>query len=196
MSIKNWMVDDFFDTLLSWKNEMLALRAILLETNLIEERKWGQPCYTYKNKNIVILGHFKQCVTVSFFKGILLKDPYHILSSPGENSRSVRMLKFTTVDEIMTCKSIILEYIDEVKMIEDQGLKIESPKQKNPNDYPDELKDYFRKLPSFEEAFSRLTPGRKRAYLMFFNGAKQSQTRINRISKYIDKIIDGKGLNE
>jgi len=196
MGEKNWKIDDFFDTLLSWNKEMEALREILLTTDLFEDRKWGQPCYTHNGKVVAVLGHFKNYVTVSFHKGALMKDPYKVLAAPGENSRAVRMFKFDNLKDIEDHKNMILEYIDEAKKIEDKGLKIEPPKQTKLEDYPEELKDMFKEAPEFEIAFENLTPGRRRAYLMFFNAAKQSQTKINRIEKYMDKIFEGKGMND
>ncbi len=196
MSKKNWKIDDFFDTLLVWKKELLALRDIILQTELTEERKWGQPCYTYKEQNILILAHFKNYVAVSFIKGQLLNDPNHFLSSPGRNSNSVKLFKFETLTEIEKHRDDILDFVKQATQIEDLGLKVDKPKTPDKNDYPIELKEMFRDNPSFEEAFMNLTPGRKRSYLIFIDGAKQSQTKINRILKYMDKIYAGKGLNE
>ncbi|MGE4320547.1 MAG: YdeI family protein [Acholeplasmataceae bacterium] len=168
---------------------------MLLTTQLFEDRKWGQPCYTLDDKNIVIIGAFKNYVTLSFHKGTLMKDSYKVLVSPGENSRAVKFYKFTTVEEIKQAKPIILEYIDEAIEIEKKGMKI-PPIKPNSEPYPDELKDMFKEMPEFEQAFESLTPGRRRAYLMFFNAAKQSQTKINRIEKYMDLIFEGKGMND
>ena len=195
MGDRNWKVDDIISTTINFKSEMIALREILLTTNLFEDRKWGQPCYTYNDKNIVIIGAFKNYVTLSFHKGSLLSDPHKVLMSPGKNSRFVKFYRFTSVEDIIEAKPIILEYINEAIEVEKKGLKIEPPK---PDDqpYPDELLSMFREAPDFREAFGKLTPGRRRAYLMFFNAAKQSQTKINRIEKYIDKIFDGKGMND
>ncbi len=195
MGEKNWKVDDLIDNTLKFKDEVIALRELLLTTQLFEDRKWGQPCYTLDDKNIVIIGAFKNYVTLSFHKGTLMKDPYKVLVSPGENSRAVKFYKFTTVEEIKQAKPIILEYINEAIEIEKKGLKIE-PIKPNSEPYPDELKDMFKEMPEFEQAFESLTPGRRRAYLMFFNAAKQSQTKINRIEKYMDLIFEGKGMND
>ncbi len=195
MGEKNWKVDDLIDNTLKFKDEVIALRDILLTTQLFEDRKWGQPCYTLDDKNIVIIGAFKNYVTLSFHKGTLMKDPHKVLVSPGENSRAVKFYKFTTVEEIKQAKPIILEYINEAIEIEKKGLKIE-PIKPNSEPYPNELKDMFKEMPEFEQAFESLTPGRRRAYLMFFNAAKQSQTKINRIEKYMDLIFEGKGMND
>ncbi|QWB95920.1 DUF1801 domain-containing protein [Mycoplasmatota bacterium] len=194
MSEKNWKIDDYMDTLLIWKPELMLLREILLTQDLIEERKWGQPCYLYKNTIIVALGTFKKHATLSFFKGALLKDPYHLLASPGKNSRHTKYFKFTSVDQIKEHREHIISYLTEAKSLEDKGIKIAPPKEIKIEDYPQELLDYFHELPDFKEAFQNLTPGRRRAYIMFFNAAKQSKTKIARIEKYMDHIFEKKRI--
>jgi uncharacterized protein YdeI (YjbR/CyaY-like superfamily) len=196
MTEKNWKIDDFIDTLLIWKPEMKVLREIMLSQDLIEERKWGQPCYMYKNKNLIALGAFKKHIAIIFFKGTLLKDELNLLVSPGENSRYTKFFKFTSIDQIEKQKENILSYIDEAKSLEDKGVKIAPAKKVSLDDYPQELLDYFHEMPEFKEAFENLTPGRRRAYILFFNAAKQSKTRINRIEKYMNHIFEHKGLNE
>ena len=195
MGEKNWKVDDLINSMTNFKKEAIALRNILLTTNLIEDRKWGQPCYTYHDKNVVIIGTFKNYITLSFLKGVLLEDPYKVLISPGKNSRSVKFYKFTSLTDINNSKNIILSYIQEAITIEDKGLEIK-PADPDEQPYPQELIKIFIELPLFKDAFEKLTPGRRRAYLMFFNSAKQSQTIINRIEKYMDAIFNGKGMNE
>ncbi|MFA6800594.1 MAG: DUF1801 domain-containing protein [Acholeplasmataceae bacterium] len=195
MKEKNWKVDDLIDCMTNYKNEAIALRDILLTTNLVEDRKWGQPCYTYHDKNVVMIGIFKNYIALSFLKGVLLKDSHKVLVSPGKNSKSVKFLKFTSLEAINHSKDIILSYIKEAITVEVKGLKIE-PLDPKEQPYPQELIKIFNELPLFKDAFEKLTPGRRRAYLMFFNSAKQSQTIINRIEKYMDAIFNGKGMNE
>ena len=195
MKEKNWKVDDLIDCMTNYKNEAIALRDILLTTNLVEDRKWGQPCYTYHDKNVVMIGIFKNYIALSFLKGVLLKDSHKVLVSPGKNSKSVKFLKFTSLEAINHSKDIILSYIKEAITVEVKGLKIE-PLDPKEQPYPQELIKIFIELPLFKDAFEKLTPGRRRAYLMFFNSAKQSQTIINRIEKYMDAIFNGKGMNE
>jgi len=196
MREKNWKIDDYMDTLLIWKPELMLLREIMLTQDLIEERKWGQPCYLYKNTIIVALGALKKHAVISFFKGTLLKDPHHLLEFPGKNSRHTKYLKFTSIDQIKEHKEHIISYLAEAKSLEDKNVKIAPAKEIKIEDYPQELLDYFRKLPDFKEAFQNLTPGRRRAYMMFFNAAKQSKTKIARIEKYMNNIYELKGLNE
>jgi uncharacterized protein YdeI (YjbR/CyaY-like superfamily) len=175
--------------------EMKALREIALETGLEEEVKWGFPAYTFRKKNIFVIGSFKGYSSVMFFKGALLSDPENILVQPSENSTSGRQLRFANAKEIAKQKKSILAYIFEAIEIEKSGVKIEAKKT---SDYPmpDELKHKFKELPELKAAFENLTPGRQRGYLLHFSQAKQSATRISRIEKNMEAIFNGKGLNE
>ena len=178
----------------SWNSELKLLRKIVLDSSLQEELKWSVPCYTYKNKNICIVSAFKEYVCLSFFKGSLLKDEHQILVKQGENSQASRILKFQSVDEILKIEYRIKEYLFEAIEIENQGLKIDYNTQEL--EIPSELNEMFNKNLTFKNAFYSLTKGRQKGYILFFNQAKQSKTRINRIEKYVDKIILGKGMNE
>ena len=175
--------------------EMQALREIALESGLEEEVKWGFPAYTFKKKNIFILGSFKDYSCIMFFKGALLSDPDNILVQPTENSNSGRQLRFTNTKEVLKLKRNILNYIFEAIEIEKSGVKIEAKKT---TDYamPEELEFKFKELPELKVAFEKLTPGRQRGYLLHFSQAKQSATRLSRIEKNMEAIFNGKGLNE
>lgn len=195
MSKNNPQIDVYVSNLKEWKDETITLRAILLETELIEEMKWYQPCYTYNNQNILIIGGFKSYFSLGFFKGSLLSDPYKILERPGKNTESSMIIKFHHKNDILMKKEMILNYIKEAIDIEKQGKKINYTKVSE-NDYPTELLDIFQSHPDLKIAFNKLTPGRKKGYLLFFNQAKQSATKTSRIMKYYDHIMDGKGLND
>ena len=175
--------------------EMKALREIALETGLEEEVKWGFPAYTFKKKNIFMLGSFKEYSSIMFFKGALLSDPDNILVQPTENSNSGRQLRFTNAKEILKLKRNLLNYIFDAIEIEKSGAKIEAKKT---SDYPmpDEVKIKFKELPELKVAFEKLTLGRQRGYLLHFSQAKQSATRLSRIEKNMEAIFNGKGLNE
>ena len=175
--------------------EMKALREIALETGLDEEVKWGFPAYTFKKKNIFMLGSFKEYSTILFFKGALLSDPEQILIQPTENSNSGRQLRFTNAKEILKIKKTILQYIFEATELEKSGAKVEA-KKTSEHPIPDELKNKFKELPELKVAFEKLTPGRQRGYLLHFSQAKQSATRLSRIEKNMTAIFNGKGLNE
>jgi uncharacterized protein YdeI (YjbR/CyaY-like superfamily) len=175
--------------------EMKALREIALETGLDEEVKWGFPAYTFKKKNIFMLGSFKEYSTFMFFKGALLSDPEKILVQPTENSNSGRQLRFTNAKDILKAKKTILAYIFEATEIEKSGAKVDA-KKTSEYPMPDELKNKFKELPELKSAFEKLTPGRQRGYLLHFSQAKQSATRLSRIEKCMEAIFNGKGMNE
>lgn len=191
----NENVSEYLTNAPQWQEEMHLLRSILLQCNLCEEWKWKQPCYTYKGNNIVIIGAFKHNVRLGFFKGALLADTENILSKPGENSHQTRQLVFTSTDEIKGLQNIISQYVFEAVEIEKVGFQIKSIHPAKPS-YPEELNSIFLEDNDFEKAFKALTPGRQRAYLLFFNAAKQSATKTNRIKKYHQRILIGKGIND
>ncbi len=174
---------------------LLLLRSILLDSELTEECKWGVPCYTFNNKNVILLSAFKEFCSVSFLKGALLKDPDNLLVKPGENSQSARYLKFQNIKEITKIKKQIKALIKEAIEVEKSGKKIEA-KDKAELVFPEELLTIFKSNKEFKSAFFALTPGRQRGYNMFFTAAKQSKTREARINKCMPDIFKGKGLNE
>ena len=177
-----------------WREELKALRSIVLESALIEELKWGVPCYTYSNKNILIVSALKEYACIGFFKGALLEDKEKILVKQGVNSNAVRIVKYTKIEEINKQVGILKSYIEEAIGIEMSGRKPE-PKN-NPEPIPEELRDEFSNDLDFERAFCNLTPGRQRAYIIYFSQAKNPQTKIKRIKKCRQNILNGLGLNE
>ena len=191
----NSKVDIYLSEIKNWKKPLEKLRKILLECQLTEELKWRNPCYTFQNSNIAMLGSFKEYCALSFFKGVLLNDTNNILIAPGENSQSVRLIKFTNVDDIIKLETIIKAYIYEAIELEKAGIKVVLKKSTNLN-FPEEFQNIVENMPSLKEAFEALTPGRQRAYNLYFAAAKQSKTRTARIEKYIPKILDGIGIND
>lgn len=191
----NPQIDLLIEKYDNWQEELTILRSILLNCGLDEEVKWGSPCYTVQGKNICILYALKECCGLSFFKGALLHDSHQILKKPGENTQSGRMLKFINTKDILSIQDIIKEYILEAIQIELSGVKVQL-KRLEDQDTPIEFQDILQKRQDIQSAFKALTPGRQRAYLMFFSASKQSQTRINRIEKYIPRILDGKGMQD
>lgn len=185
-------VDKFIKESKQWKEEMTKLRSILLKTKLQEDFKWRLPCYSYQEGNIAIIQPFKACLGMMFFKGSLLKDPKKILASNGPNSQAGRRFEFTSVQEISKMESLIKSYIKEAIAIEKSGAKVEF--KKAPQSMPEELTKALRKNAKLKKAFLALTPGRQRAYILFFSGAKQAATRISRIEKCSPRILAGKGL--
>ena len=188
-------VDEYFEKLQKWQLELQTLREILNDCMLTETYKWKHPCYTYRNNNIVIIGGFKEYCTINFFKGVLLKDSEKILTKQGENSQSSRIIPFTNVKDIKRLTPIIKSYIFEAIEIEKAGLTVQT---KSVNDYeiPEELTQKFTENIDFKNAFRALTPGRQKGYLLYFSQPKQSKTKISRIEKYLNRILEGKGLND
>ena len=191
----NPKVDDFINNATKWQPEIKQLRLLLLDCGLTEEFKWRMPCYCFQGNNVVLIGSFKEFCTLSFFKGILLQDNNGLLNKPGENSQSMRFFKFTNTDEITEKQSIIKAYIYEAIEIEKAGLKVifKSHEKLEP---VEELQIAFDKNPLLKTAFNALTPGRQRAYNLHFSEAKQSKTRVTRIEKYTQRILNGKGIND
>ncbi len=177
-----------------WTDELQFLRAIVLKAGLGEEIKWSMPCYTMNEKNILIVAAWKDYCSISFFKGALLKDTKQLLATPGENSNAMRQFRFTDTKQIIKTEKLILQYIKEAVVIEQSGVKITAPKKELV--IIPELKEEFVNNPQFKNAFYELTAGRQRGYLIYFSTAKQSNTRLSRIKKYYDKIINGKGLDD
>ena len=191
----NPTADKYFLDAPQWQEELMQLRKIALGTNLTEMIKWGVPCYVFQESNVVLLGAFKAFCSISFFKGSLLQDPNGILTKPGENSQSVMMLKFTHLDEIRELEPVIRAYIVEAIEIEKAGLKPALEKSVA-LEFPEELLQILDQDAAFKAAFTALTPGRQRGYNLFFTAAKQPATRITRIEKYRQQILDGKGIND
>lgn len=190
----NPKVDLYLDNVKNWQEEMKKLRAILLSCQLTEALKWRVPCYTFQNKNIAIIGNFKDYCSISFFKGVLLKDTNGILVAPGENSQSSRLIKFTSVKEVLELENTIKAYIYEAIEIEKAGLKVEFKKELEP--IPEEFQSKLKELPALKKAFNALTPGKKRGYILYFSGAKQSKSRSARVEKYIPRILNGYGIHD
>jgi uncharacterized protein YdeI (YjbR/CyaY-like superfamily) len=187
--------DSYFDSLESWKEELTALRTLLLSCPLDEELKWGSPCYSFEGTNLVILGTLKDCCVFSFFKGVLLTDEANILASPGKNTQSARIVKITNMNQVVSLKSTLKAYVYEAIEAEKSGLKVKF-KKVSEFEVPEEFQQVLNKNKELDKAFHSLTPGRQRAYLLHFSQPKQSTTRQARIEKCIPKIIKGKGMNE
>ncbi|MCG8699731.1 MAG: DUF1801 domain-containing protein [Bacteroidales bacterium] len=177
-----------------WKAELEYLRILVLDSELTEEIKWGVPCYTLNNKNVLLISALKEYCCISFFKGVLLKDSKSLLTNPGQNSQSDRQFRFTKLEQIKDVETDIKQYIQEAIEIEKSGLQVEL--KKNPEPVPSELIDKFKEDPVFKSAFEALTPGRQRGYVLFFSAPKQSKTRESRIEKSMNKILNGIGLHD
>jgi uncharacterized protein YdeI (YjbR/CyaY-like superfamily) len=191
----NPKVNFYFAKEKRWKDEIALLRAIVLDCDLVEELKWGSPCYTFEKSNIVLIHVFKEYCALLFFNGALMKDPNNILIQQTENVQAARQIRFTSVQEITKLKTAVKKYIYEAVKIKESGVKVEL-KKTTEFQMPEEFEQCLTKNAALKKAFSALTPGRQRGYLLYFAAAKQSKTREARIEKYTQAILDGKGLND
>lgn len=178
----------------TWKKLLPRLRKIILAAGLTEEIKWGVPCYTSGGRNILILSAFTERVTVSFFRGAELTDPEGLLEMPGENSRYARLMSFTKPAAVDAASHSIEAFIREAVRLEKAGKKQLLPTPAL--DYPEELRQAFDANADFEKAFTALTPGRQRGYILHFSSAKKSATVRARIEKCKPAILQGKGWSE
>jgi len=190
----NPKVDAFLRKAKKWREESEKLRMIILDCPLREELKWGQPCYTFQGKNIVLIGAFKEYCSLLFFKGALLSDAHGILVAPGK-VQAGRQIRFANLQEIIAMEPILKTYIYEAIEVEKAGLKV---KLKKHSEYiiPDELQKKLDQVPALKSAFEALTPGRQRAYILHISAPKQSKTRESRVEKCMRLILNGKGLND
>ena len=190
----NPKVDFFFTKAKKWQEEFEKLRTIVLDCGLTEELKWGCPCYTFQQSNIVLIHGFKEYCALLLMKGALLNDAQGILIQQTENVQSARQIRFTTLEEIVKMEPVLKAYIYEAIEVEKAGLKV-NLKKASEYAIPEEFQKKLVELPALKTAFDALTPGRQRAYLLHFSQPKQSKTREARVEKYMHQILDGKGLD-
>ena len=191
----NPKVEFFFNKTEKWQEEYTKLRMIILDCQLTEELKWGVPCYTFQKNNVVLIHGFKDYCAVLFFKGALLHDSEGILIRQTANVQASRQIRFTNIREIVEQEAIIKAYVFEAIEVEKAGLKVEF-KKNTELIFPEEFQRKLNENPALKTAFDALTPGRQRAYNLYFSQPKQSKTREQRVEKYIRQILDGKGLTE
>ena len=191
----NPKVDFFFSKATQWQKEFEKLRTIVLDCGLNEDLKWGQPCYAFQGKNIVLIHGFKEYCALLFFKGALLHDANGILIQQTENVQAARQIRFTNVREIVKMEPILKAYIYEAIEVEEAGLKV-NLKKTTEFIIPEEFQKKLDKTSALKTAFYALTPGRQRAYILYFSAPKQSKTRESRVEKCMKQILNGKGLDD
>ena len=174
---------------------MTELRRIVLDSQLTEELKWHQPCYTFRNGIVLVISGFKEYCALNFFKGTLLANTHGLLVKPGKNTQAGSQIRFTSVREILEMEQILKAHIHEAVEVEKAGLKVNYKKTAD-FDIPEEFQHKLDEFPALKTAFNGLTPGRQRAYLLYFSAPKQSKTRESRVQKQIDRILSGKGLDD
>jgi uncharacterized protein YdeI (YjbR/CyaY-like superfamily) len=195
MNSKNPKVDWYFNKAEKWQKEIKKLRTIILDCPLNEELKWGVPCYTFEKSNIVLIHVFKEYCAILFIKGALLHDVHGLLIQQTKNVQAARQIRFTNVREIVEMEPLLKAYIHEAIEVEKAGLKV-NYKKASEFIVPEEFISKLEQVPGLQDAFDALTPGRQRAYILYFSAPKQSKTRESRIEKYTPQILNGKGLND
>lgn len=194
--MNNDKVDAFLERAMNWQEEFVALREIIGSSDeLTEDFKWGQPCYTLDGRNVVLMHGFKEYCALLFFKGALMKDPKNLLIQQTENVQAARQIRFKGLADITKNKTALKSYIKDAIALEKSGAKIELKKTAEFS-FPEELERKMDDVPALRTAFEELTPGRQRAYLLHFSSAKQAKTRESRIEKCVQRILDGKGLDD
>jgi uncharacterized protein YdeI (YjbR/CyaY-like superfamily) len=195
MNGMNPKVDAYLGKAKKWREEFEKLRMIILDCGLTEELKWGWPCYTFQNSNIVLVHGFKEYCALLFFKGALLNDANGILIQQTENVQAGRQIRFTNVREVVEMEPILKAYIYEAIEVEEAGLKVDF-KKNTELIFPEELQKRLDEIPALKTAFDALTPGRQRAYNLYCSAPKQSKTRQSRVEKCMPQILNGKGLDD
>lgn len=178
-----------------WQPELRELRALVLGCGLTEELKWGVACYTFQQKNVVLIHAFKEYCALNFFNGALLSDTNGILVRQTENVQAARQIRFNDVREITRLRAVLQAYIREAIEVEKAGVKV-SFKPTSEFAVSGELQQALNSSAALNAAFNTLTPGRQRGYLLYFAAPKQAKTRAARIEKYTPQILRGKGLHD
>ena len=191
----NPKVDFYFIKAKKWQEELEQLRMLVLDCGLTEELKWGVPCYTFQKGNIVLIHVFKEYCALLFFKGALLNDAHGVLVQQTKNVQAARQIRFTSVREIVKKEPILKAYVHEAIEVEKAGLKVDL-KKTTEFAVPEEFQNKLNEIPALKTAFDALTPGRQRAYILYFSAPKQSKTRESRVERCMPQILNGRGLND
>jgi uncharacterized protein YdeI (YjbR/CyaY-like superfamily) len=191
----NPKVDWYFAKVSKWQDSTRKLREISLGCSLEEELKWGKPTYKTESGMIFLIHTFKDYAAILFFKGVLMPDPDSILVQQTANVQSARQIRFTSSEQISSMEKIIVKYIQNAIEVEKSGLQVEF-KKTTEFSMAEEFQSALAEDSELADAFYKLTPGRQRGYLLYFGGAKQSKTRIERVEKSIPYILKGKGISK
>jgi uncharacterized protein YdeI (YjbR/CyaY-like superfamily) len=193
---KDPQVAEYLAAMGPWRAELEAMRPVLLRAGLEEEFKWRKPCYTHGGANIAIFQPFKERCALMFFKGALLDDPAGALREQGENSRSALRLEFGSVAEVRAAEPTIAALVEDAIRVEEAGLSVPRRAPTDDGPYPEELELLLDDDAALRSAWERLTPGRRRGWLLHFNAAKQSSTRVARIERATPRILEGFGIHD
>lgn len=187
-------VDEYICNAENFQDELIRLRDILTGTDLIEEIKWGGPCYTFEGKNIVGMGAFKSYFGLWFHQGALLEDKNKVLINAQEGrTKALRQWRMQSEKDIKA--RTIKSYVKQAIALSQQGQEIK-PDRNKPLDIPAELSQALAGDRKTLSAFESLTKGKQREYAEYIGSAKQEKTRLSRLEKIIPMIREGVGLND
>mgnify|MGYP000695154321 CR=1 FL=1 len=188
-------VDEFIEVQSNWKAPLELLREILLETELEETVKWGFPCYTWMNKNVVGLGSFKSYCGLWFFQGVFLQDPARVLINAQDGkTKGMRQWRFANMEEID--RDLVKSYIEEAIQNQKDGKEVKAASPKKTVDIPAELAEVLASSPDYQEAFDKFTTGKQREFAEYVSTAKREATKLSRLEKIKPMILEGVGLND
>lgn len=177
-----------------WAEGLRKLREICRSEALDETVKWGHPCYMHADRNIAIIGAFRNDFRLTFMNAALLSDPQGVLERQGPNTRQPGMVRFTSDGDVDRLEPVIRAYLKEAMGYAEKGAK--PPGDDSEPDMPPELSEALDADPELAEAFHALTRGRRKSYVINLNSAKQSETRVRRIAGFRERIIAGRGATE
>lgn len=177
-----------------WDATLRALRALVLERGLVEDVKWGFPCYAIDGKNVVMISALEERCALAFFQGAALVDHDDLLVAAGPNSRIARQLVFRSAEEVEARRAVASRLIDQAVVLARAGTKVAREPAREP--VPEELARRLAEDPALRRAFDALTPGRRRSHVLHVGGAKQSETRARRVERCVPEILAGRGHQE
>lgn len=187
-------VEDYIRDSTQWTDELRRLQSILKEAGLVEEIKWGAPCYTHKGKNVVGLAAFKQWFCLWFHQGALLADKDKVLVNAQDGrTKALRQWRMTSAKDIKP--RIVKRFAKEAMALVDAGKAIKADRNK-PLVVPDELQKAMRRHKGATAGFRGLTKGKQREYADYVAAAKRDETKQKRIAKILPMMAAGHGLND
>ena len=189
-------VDDYIEYHSEWEKELRFLRDILLQSDLEETIKWNIPTYTWKNKNVIWIGAFKNWVAIWFAQGSFMSDPYQVLINAQEGkTQGQRQWRFEKSAKMDSEK--ILLYIQEASDNQKKSLEIRPVNKKRKLlETPIQLKEALDKHGSVMAAWELLSISKRNEYITYINEAKQDATKLRRVEKSLPIIQSAKGLND
>ena len=188
-------VEEYLAKSEGWEESLKILRDLMLETELIENIKWGAPVYSIGKKNVVGLGAFKAYVGLWFYQGVFLNDDHNKLVNAQEGkTKAMRQWRFQSADEIREHMQLIRTYVAEAIANQKAGKEIKP--QRKPLIIPEELQHLLDTNPDISACFASMSLSHKREYADYISEAKRAETRLRRLEKIKPMILDGISMND